>query len=762
MTNEEYTVDEILRQAQANRQQRQAEEEAKKAEKVEPAAPPESAAAPLPDPEEEEVRIYVPSARTERPADGDTRVLETKPARSPADETVRIVLANGRSERVRVEPEDIFSDSRQQPFDGQVTLEELVAEAAPDPSETAAQDTPQEQPPVQPEEPSDFSFQKEKNYSGFKFSGDEEENDPEEEPEQTQEQVLDDYTDPADAPTVMHELRYRRRTGLFSLTMTGIFEFILLGMLGVCYLSGALPLEPGVFVTLNALFLLAMMAISHRTIGKGLTGLLRRRGGVDSAVTLVVLTALLHTLLQYGCLAELTVTTPALAVIGGFALLLSVLSKQLRLSRLCAGFRFLQDGQLYAATAVEDERTAVDVGRAAVPVGIPRVAYYKKAGFLSRFLETSYAENPLDRLMAVLVPAAAGVSLLLGLVYGLLHAGFFDGLTVFACSVCMTVPCACTLALSVPFTRAAFRLLRHGGLIAGWPAVEKFGRTQALVLDAEQLFPGECVLLHGIKAYAGSAIDEVILDAAAVSIRAGGPLSHVFRRVIQDKVDMLRDVDTLVYEQEMGLSGWVAGRRVLVGNSRLMINHGVDVPSKDYESKYAHSGRQLVYLSVGGALSGMFIVSYAADPSIAAALKELNRRHVTLLVRSTDPNVTEEMICSLYGTDRYHTGVLSASAGRTYDQLVLEQEDTVPAALASNGRLDGEATGVSVCRRLSEASRMAQVLQTVLSVIGFILAAVAAFLAPAQQWGLVPVYILVYMLFGCLVSTALPLLSRHS
>lgn len=117
---------------------------------------------------------------------------------------------------------------------------------------------------------------------------------------------------------------------------------------------------------------------------------------------------------------------------------------------------------------------------------------------------------------------------------------------------------------------------------------------------AQDLFPSESVLLHGIKTFSGARIDEALLEAAAVSIAAGGPLAGVFRRVIENKTDMLPPVDTLVYEQDMGLSGWVGGRRVLVGNRRLLENHGVDVPSRDYENRYAKDGRQLVYLSTAG------------------------------------------------------------------------------------------------------------------------------------------------------------------
>lgn len=753
----EFTLDEILEEAEQLRASRRKTEKNK---------------APLPDPDDDQVRIYVPSSSEKSvTADGDTRVLPSVKKRPPSQETVRIVLSNGESEQIRVaEPAAKSSrskaavDAEDELMRNQVTWDELVAENSPEPEEEPEDEQTLEERlrAVRKEQIRDFSFQREKEYNGFKFSGEEEENEPEEEPEEFREEVLEDYCNPEEKTTVLHELQYRRRTGWFSFTVTAVFELVILWMLAMFRFSNALGLDTAVFVTLNVLFLVAMLALGHRTVSKGVSDLLHRRGGVDSAVSLVAIVSLLHTVAQYFYLDQLDATTPVLASVGGLALLIGAVGRQLRFSRMCAGFRFMDKSDLYAAHFIENEQTAAEVGRAAVSVGMPRVAYYKKAGFLTRFLELSYAEDPLDRLMGVFLPGISAAALVLSAVYGLIHADFFRAITVFACVMCLSVPASTALALALPFTRASKRLLRHGGLITGWPAVEQFGRIQALTVDAEQIFPGEYVALHGIKTFAGSAVDDVILDAAAVSIRAGGPLSHVFRRVIEDKVDILREVDTLVYEQGMGLSGWVAGRRVLVGNRRLMINHGVDVPSKDYEDRYCHSGRQLVYLSVGGALSGMFIVSYLADPGVSEALRELSRRGVTLLVRSSDPNVTEELICDVFRISPYSVELLNASAGRTYDQLVMTPDDRYSSALASNGKLEGSVHGIAVCRRLNGAGRMMLVLQALLGIMGFILGAVVAFIAPAQQWGLFTLYILAYLLGACIITALLPLLTRRS
>lgn len=268
--------------------------------------------------------------------------------------------------------------------------------------------------------------------------------------------------------------------------------------------------------------------------------------------------------------------------------------------------------------------------------------------------------------MKLFVPLLAAASALLGVGYGLLHPdGWWMALTVFVSALCLATPAAMT-AMNFPLLRAGKKALSRGGMVSGWNAVKEFGHLHAVVVDAADLFPSESVLLHGIKTFSGARIDEAILDAAAISIQAGGPLAAVFRRVIEDKTDILPAVDSLVYEQEMGLAGWVGGRRVLVGNRRLLENHGVDVPSRDYEMRYTKNNRQLVYLSAAGELSAMFVVSYVADEGIAEALHSLEKAGITLLVRTCDPNVTESLICDVLDMDGYYVEMLGTVAGRAF------------------------------------------------------------------------------------------------
>ena len=597
---------------------------------------------------------------------------------------------------------------------------------------------------------------------GFKLSGDDEEvNDPAEEPVIYEDEELEDYSSYEETEAVANELNYRRRTGWITLILTSVAECALVWLTLMSYLTGAPTMAPQIFLSVHAFLLLVMMLLNHRMVGGGLGNLFRFQADADSAVSAASLFALLHTLLLFFHTDAVSEgKAPLFASAAGLGLLFGAVGRQMRLGRIWENFRFVSyRGDKYAAHRVEDSQSAVEIGRSAVALGEPEVAYFKKADFLEHFLENSYGDDGSDRAMRLYVPLALLASALLGAgCFFLKKTDLWGALAVGVGTFCIASPVAALMASNFPLLRAAKKVLRRGAMLIGWDAVQEFGSLHAVAVDAQDLFPSESVLLHGIKTFSGARIDEALLDAAAVSIAAGGPLAGVFRRVIENKTDMLSPVDTLVYEQDMGLSGWVGGRRVLVGNRRLLENHGVDVPSRDYENRYAKGDRQLVYLSTAGELSAMFVVSYTADEGIAQSLHNLEKCGLTLLVRTCDPNVTENLICETFELDSYYVELMGVTAGRAYERLRSAKDSRNPEALlASNGRLEGMVTALTACRRLRSGVGLAVVAQIVGAALGF---GLNLFLAFTTGLSLPPLYMLGYLLGWSILSWILPVFRK--
>ena len=546
----------------------------------------------------------------------------------------------------------------------------------------------------------------------FSLDDEEEENDPEE--EVIEEAEIEDFTGYQDTEIVEAELKRRCRSSLFTLIFTAVIAVVLI------VLTLVQPDIPPLAYLITHLFgLVLMMGLNYSTITRGLSGLFSLRANNDTAPAVASTVCLFQVIIHFlNVEAPLPIWTP----LAGLLFVFSAIAHHSQEVSVRNNFTFVSyPGDKYAAAVIEEENALQEIGRRAVSDGEATVAYFRRTGFLNDYLANAYDEDCGDDWSRWLTPAALVLSFILSFVSfsGDYVGNLWSWLSVFTGMVCLSMP-ATMLAVQIPLSACCRRILARGGFINGWHAVRQFGEPDALVVDIADLYPDESMLLHGIKIFNDTYIDDAILTAASLAVRSGGPLSMIFRRIIEQKEELLYDVDSLVYEQGMGLSGWVDGRRVFVGNGRLLQNHGIDAPSADYEARYAKDGRKLVYLAIAGQLSAMFVVSYLPDPEIQSALQSLCRSRVTLLVRSCDPNITASDLCESFELDEYYVDVLPAAAGRLYLQLTEQVADNLPADMASNGHILGTARVLSACRGLRVKTTLALIVQTIAALLGLI------------------------------------------
>ncbi len=560
----------------------------------------------------------------------------------------------------------------------------------------------------------------------FKLVGEEEASDPEDdvlpEDDEIPEDLLEDFNEYAEADAIRSELAYRRRTGAFSMMATAIMEIALLILTFGYYAGWTAFLVPSVLATLHTALLMAMLCVNHRMVAGGIKGLFIGRADADTPPAVCGILGLCYSASQFAWLAQMMDGQAYfLSAAAGMAVLAGAIGRQVQIVRIRRNFAFVgnEKQKKYAATMLDDSKIAAGLGYAVGENGIPSVVYYRRVSFLSQFLDTSYASDPADRVMRWFSPLVLGVSLVCAVGYILLFPDEWErAWQLFVSSVLLTMPSWSMYAVQRTIKRACKRTLRKGAMLGGFAAAEQFGnRPKALIMEAAELFSKDQVKLHGIKTFSGTRIDEAITDAAAVMIAAKGPLSPIFYRLIENRMDILREVDSLAYEQDMGLSGWVGGRRVLIGNRRLLENHGVDVPTKEYEARYVRDDRCVVYLSTGGELSAMFVVSYLANPAVKEQLRALEREHVRITVRTCDPNITASLVCNVMELPVRSVDVMSASEGRAYEGLLTrEHTERAQAVAASGGHAVSKAFAVIQSCRLRRAAWAALISQLVISV----------------------------------------------
>lgn len=481
-----------------------------------------------------------------------------------------------------------------------------------------------------------------------------------------------------------------------------------------------------VFPAINLAIICIAALTCNVTVGGGLISLARFRAGNDTFAACSVIGSV--------ALGISFVIDPAAMSSGGenlffpitlLCLLFNTVGKMLSSKRIVDNFETLVSGKNQSALLpVHNKELARELTGQRDET--PRFCTSAKAKFFARFLELSYRDDATESIARVVSPIVFLCSILVAVIAFLLTGRISDAVTGFAAILCVASPFSATIAGALPVFRSCRALNERGSMMAGGYTAETFAETDSVLLDIEDLFPDGSIVLHAIKTFAQGRIDEAILDAASVICSTKSTLGSIFLNVVQGDRKLLRPVDTIIYEDGMGLSAWVGGKRVLIGNRELMINHGVDIPSHDYENKYVGGGKDILYLANSGELTAMFVLSYHANDEVYRSLGIMAERGIRLVINCSDPNITTEKLSELFAYPESQLKLLSSKYQQKCAELT-EERETASAAAVYDGSLSALSDLLNCSGIIRQSSFAAALLEMIGIVLGFILVTIFLF-----------------------------------
>lgn len=495
-------------------------------------------------------------------------------------------------------------------------------------------------------------------------------------------------------------------------------------------------LAPISYLALNIIMSLFCAVLCRSTIIAGLKQLKSRKFGGDALLSLASCAAVIQMVSEL--IWCVFVQRAGVARVCGaplcFALFLNDLGLLLITLRSARNFRFVElRGIKSAVLLVGNDELQLDKLNAG---GSRRakVAYSVRTKFLSNYMDYSYEEDFCEHMMNRLCPYVAAAGLITGVVGGLVAASVWTGMFCFSAVTIIGTPVSRALCMNAPLGRSTKHLLKKGIMLNGWAAVDEFGGTKSFAVSSDALFPPGTVRLISVKSIGETPVDSAITAAAAVIIKAGGPLAQVFDDLLEGRRDMLPKAEGIEYENELGVAGWVDTKPVLVGNRKMLEMHGCEIPSKDYEKRIRRSDSlSAVYVAVSGRLAAIMLVEYSADEHTADGVRRMMEQGVNLTVYTCDPNVTAKLISVIYDVPQRMISILSTRAGSAYDELTHTIRDRAPAVLAVNGKLAELAYGIRECVRLKGQLMLSAVLQMACYALGLTLAVMLCCISGAND-----------------------------
>jgi len=227
----------------------------------------------------------------------------------------------------------------------------------------------------------------------------------------------------------------------------------------------------------------------------------------------------------------------------------------------------------------------------------------------------------------------------------------------------LIIACPCALGLATPTAVmvGTGRGAEHGILIKGGESLETVHRVDTVLFDKTGTLTKGRPEVTDLIAWPPFKEDKLLMLAAAAEKRSEHPLGEAILRRAQERNLVYGEAREFQAIEGRGVEAVVDGEKVLLGNSQLMSDRGVEFRAGDVEKAVgdlSDGGKTVVYAAVDGKLAGLLAVADTLKEGAVEAVAELRKLGLEVVMLTGDNRRTAEAIASQAGITRVLSEVL--------------------------------------------------------------------------------------------------------
>ena len=273
----------------------------------------------------------------------------------------------------------------------------------------------------------------------------------------------------------------------------------------------------------------------------------------------------------------------------------------------------------------------------------------------------------------------------------------------------LIVACPCALGLATPMSVmvGVGKAAEAGVLIRNGEALQTASKLTAMILDKTGTVTEGAPRVTDVIATGELGEDEIMQLAAGLEAGSEHPLavaileSAAQRGVSPDRVSGFNAL------AGRGVEAQLAGRRLLLGNDKLMAERGIDCSARaDVARELAAKARTPMYFAVDGTLAAIIAVADPIKADSAAAIRRLRDNGLRVVMLTGDNQATARAVAGQVGITEFYAEVLPEDKAAKVAELQAQGElvgmtgdginDAPALALANVGFAIGTGTDVAI------------------------------------------------------------------
>ena len=244
----------------------------------------------------------------------------------------------------------------------------------------------------------------------------------------------------------------------------------------------------------------------------------------------------------------------------------------------------------------------------------------------------------------------------------------------------LVISCPCALVISIPlsFFAGIGCASSNGILVKGSNYLERLSNTKTIVFDKTGTMTEGVFEVTQISPAEGFT-EETLLEYAALAEQfSTHPIGLSLKKAYEKDPDASR-VSDVTEEGGAGVTAYIDGKKVAVGNERLMKAEGV-VSEKTEETG------TVVHVSADGVYAGHILISDRIKKTAREAIAGLKKAGITKTVMLTGDNrAAADAVAKELNVDEVHSELLPADKVEKVEELLQKQNEKEVLAFVGDG-----------------------------------------------------------------------------
>lgn len=281
-----------------------------------------------------------------------------------------------------------------------------------------------------------------------------------------------------------------------------------------------------------------------------------------------------------------------------------------------------------------------------------------------------------DKISGIFVPVVVAIAIITVLGFTLIKGDFNTGLINAVAVLVIACPCALGLATPTAIMVGTGKGAEKGILIKSGEHLERAHKMNTIIFDKTGTITKGEPELTDILSFDSMDKDELLRIAASVEKTSEHPLGQAIVKKAEEELLKLTEPEEFMAVPGKGLQGKHEGRRVLIGNRKLMQDNGISIEMGEEDLlRLEEEGKTAMLVAIDGKLEGIIAVADKIKKTSKKAIEELKAMGLEVYMITGDNERTARAIAKEVGITNVLAEVLPENKADVVERIKKEGKE---------------------------------------------------------------------------------------